>query len=73
MFDADLQSRISIARDSLNSSLKMLSRIDDGAPIPAHEMPRILDAAVQASQAVAQLNQVAGLLQAELTLAQRNR
>lgn len=68
MFDNDKQNRLMLARESLASALKMLERFE-GQPLPAHDMPRILDAATQATQAAAQLNQLAGLLQAEITQA----
>jgi hypothetical protein len=59
------ENRLSLAKESLEVALKMLSRFD-GDNIHASEIGRILDAAIQATQASQQLNQLVGILQAEL-------
>lgn len=57
--------RLELALDSLAMAQKMIARFSAGN-IPASELSRIQDAATQATQAATQLNQLAGLLQAEL-------
>lgn len=57
--------RLEIAKESLASAQKMLSQLPDGA-VPASEMSRIHDAATQATQAAAQLNQLVGLLLSDI-------
>jgi hypothetical protein len=58
--------RLEEANESLAMAQKMLSKFQDGV-IPALEMSRIQDAAIQANQAAQQLNQLVGILLAEIS------
>lgn len=57
--------RFERARESLASAQKMLARYE-GETVQASDMSRIEDAARQADQATSELNQLVGLLLAEL-------
>ena len=57
--------RFERAREFMASAQKMLSRYE-GATVQASDMSRIEDAARQAAQATSELNQLVGLLLAEL-------
>jgi hypothetical protein len=57
--------RLEQAQESLAMAQKMIARFQGGV-VPASEVPRIQDAATQATQAAAQLNQLVGLLLADL-------
>lgn len=57
--------RFERARESLASAQKMLARYE-GETVQASDMSRIEDAARQAAQATSELNQLVGLLLAEL-------
>lgn len=61
----DKENRLSLAKESLAMAQKMLARLD-GGEVPASEMSRVADAAIQATQAAQQLNQLVGILQSEL-------
>lgn len=60
------QLRLEQAQESLAMAQKMIAKYQEGT-VPASELSRIQDAAVQATQAATQLNQLAGLLLAELS------
>ena len=57
--------RLELATESLAMAQKMIARYQ-GGEVPASELSRIQDAAAQATQAAAQLNQLVGLLLADL-------
>lgn len=61
------QLRLEQAQESLGMAQKMLAKYQGGM-VPPADLSRIQDAAGQATQAAAQLNQLAGLLLAELSL-----
>lgn len=56
--------RLEQANESLAMAQKMIARYQ-GGEVPASDLSRIQDAAAQATQAAAQLNQLVGLLLAE--------
>lgn len=60
------QLRLEQAQESLVMAQKMLAKYQ-GSDVPGSELSRIEGAAAQATQAAAQLNQLAGLLLAELS------
>lgn len=62
----DKENRLALAKDSLAMAQKMLARFE-GGDVPASEMSRVADAAIQATQAAQQLHQLVGILQAELS------
>lgn len=57
--------RLEQALESLSMAQKMLARYQ-GAVVPASDVSRIQDAAAQATQAAANLNQLVGMLLADL-------
>lgn len=57
--------RLEQAQESLAMAQKMLARFA-GGDVPASDLSRIQDVATQATQAAAQLNQLVGLLLAEI-------
>lgn len=57
--------RLELAQESLAVAQRMIARYQ-GVVVPTSDISRIQDAATQATQAATQLNQLVGLLLAEL-------